>query len=155
VRVAIGHTAASSSQIQDAVTAGATLSTHLGNGCASMLPRHPNAIWDQLANDSLRASFIVDGHHLPPTTVKAMVRAKGLARTLLAAAAVAGAGCPPGRYVFGPLVAELDATGRVAAPGASNPAGPALTMARAVFTAARFPGLPPAAVPPMASTPPA
>ena len=33
VRVAIGHTGATGAQIADAVKAGATLSTHLGNGC--------------------------------------------------------------------------------------------------------------------------
>src|SRR5688500_9008717 len=32
--VAIGHTAATPGQIADAVRAGATVSTHLGNGCA-------------------------------------------------------------------------------------------------------------------------
>ena len=42
VRVAIGHTAATPAQIGDAIAAGATLATHLGNGCAQMLPRHPN-----------------------------------------------------------------------------------------------------------------
>src|SRR5260370_6417701 len=42
VRVAIGHTAASPEQVRDAVSAGATLATHLGNGCAEWLPRHPN-----------------------------------------------------------------------------------------------------------------
>ena len=76
IRAAIGHTAASPEQIRDAVKAGATLSTHLGNGCAMQMPRHPNVIWQQLAADGLWASFIVDGHHLPPATVKAMVRAK-------------------------------------------------------------------------------
>ena len=64
--------------IQDGILAGATLSTHLGNGCAQMLPRHPNVIWEQLAADALTASLIIDGHHLPPSTVKAMVRAKTL-----------------------------------------------------------------------------
>jgi N-acetylglucosamine-6-phosphate deacetylase len=34
VRVAIGHTAASTAAIADAVSAGARLATHLGNGCA-------------------------------------------------------------------------------------------------------------------------
>ena len=42
VRVAIGHTAATSRQIGEAIGAGATLATHLGNGCPQMLPRHPN-----------------------------------------------------------------------------------------------------------------
>ena len=51
VLVAIGHTAATPQQIRDAISAGATLSTHLGNGCAQMLPRHPNFIWEQLAAD--------------------------------------------------------------------------------------------------------
>ena len=53
------------------------LSTHLGNGIAATLPRHPNPIWSQLAEDRLWASFIADGHHLPPETFKAMLRAKG------------------------------------------------------------------------------
>src|SRR5262249_51237254 len=48
VRVALGHTNAASEEIGAAVSAGATLSTHLGNGCAMTLPRHPNIIWDQL-----------------------------------------------------------------------------------------------------------
>jgi N-acetylglucosamine-6-phosphate deacetylase len=155
VRVAIGHTAATSVQVADAVRAGATLSTHLGNGCASMLPRHPNVIWDQLACDALRASFIVDGHHLPPATVKSMVRAKGVGRSILVTDATAAAGCPPGRYRLGALDVELDATGRVAAPGATNLAGSALTMDRAVANTVRFTGLTLEEVLPMASTHPA
>jgi N-acetylglucosamine-6-phosphate deacetylase len=155
VRVAIGHTSASSSQIADAIAAGATLSTHLGNGCASMLPRHPNVIWDQLASDDLLASFIVDGHHLPPSTVRAMIRAKGLARTILVTDAIAAAGSPPGRYRLGALEVELDPGGRVAAPGASNLAGSALTMDRAVANTVRFTGLPLEDVFSMASTIPA
>jgi N-acetylglucosamine-6-phosphate deacetylase len=51
VLVAIGHTAASAEQIRDAVRAGATLSTHLGNGLARVIPRHPNCLWEQLAAD--------------------------------------------------------------------------------------------------------
>jgi N-acetylglucosamine-6-phosphate deacetylase len=155
VRVAIGHTEATSAQISDAVHAGATLSTHLGNGCSSVLPRHPNIIWDQLADDRLLASLIVDGHHLPAATVKAMVRAKGLQRTILVTDAVAAAGCPPGRYRLGAIEVELDSTGRVAAPGASNLAGSALTMDRAVALASRFAGLSLEDVLPMASTYPA
>ena len=94
VRVAIGHTAATPQQIGDAIAAGATLATHLGNGCAQMLPRHPNVIWELLAADALFASLIVDGHHLPPATVKAMVRAKGRGRTILVTDAIAAAGVP-------------------------------------------------------------
>ena len=153
--VAIGHTAATPAQIRDAVRAGATLSTHLGNGCANLLPRHPNCIWEQLAADELTASFIVDGHHLPPATVKAMVRAKPPARSILVTDAMAAAGCSHGRYRIGGAEVELSEAGRVAAPGASCLAGSALTMPVAVANTARYTGLPLAAVLPLATTQPA
>src|SRR6185503_543562 len=89
VRAAIGHTAAEPAQIAEAIAAGATLATHLGNGCAQWLPRHPNPIWELLAADDVFASLIVDGHHLPRATVRAMVRAKGTARTILVSDATA------------------------------------------------------------------
>jgi len=142
VRVGIGHTAASAEVIRDAVKAGATLSTHLGNGSAQMIPRHPNFIWEQLAADELTASLIVDGHHLPPATVKTMIRAKGVRRTILVTDAMAAAGQPPGEYQLGGLKVRLDETGRVAAPGATNLAGSALALDRAVANTVRFAGVP-------------
>ena len=63
VRVAIGHTAATAEAIANGIAAGATLATHLGNGCPQMLPRHPNPIWELLAADDVFMSVIVDGHH--------------------------------------------------------------------------------------------
>jgi N-acetylglucosamine-6-phosphate deacetylase len=155
IRVAIGHTAATGAEIAAAIAAGATLSTHLGNGCALMLPRHPNVIWEQLGADALHASFIVDGHHLPPNTVKAMLRAKTLARSVLVTDAIAAAGQPPGRYRLGDLDVELSADGRVAPPGAAYLAGSALSLHRAIANAARFTGLPLDEILPMATTTPA
>lgn len=141
VRVGIGHTAAPAEVIRDAVKAGATLSTHLGNGSAQMIPRHPNFIWEQLAADELTASLIVDGHHLPPATVKTMIRAKGVRRTILVTDAIAAAGQPPGEYQLGNLKVRLDENGRVAAPGATNLAGSALALDRAVANTVRFAGV--------------
>lgn len=155
IRVAIGHTAATPEQIRDAISAGATLSTHLGNGCANLLPRHPNFIWEQLAADELWASFIVDGHHLPPATVKAMIRAKTTARTILVTDAIAAAGCPPGRYVLGGSIVELSADGRAAQPGTTWLAGAAVQMNQAVANTVKFTGLTLTEVLPMAATQPA
>jgi len=155
VRAAIGHTAAEPAQIADAIAAGATLATHLGNGCAQMLPRHPNPIWELLAADAVFASVIVDGHHLPPSTVKAMVRAKGAARTILVSDAIAAAGCAPGAYSIGGVRCTLDDTGRVALPGTPYLAGSSLTLDRAIANTARFTGLSIDEVAPMASTIPA
>ena len=155
IRVAIGHSDASPQQIADAVRAGASLATHLGNGCAAMMKRHPNVIWELLAADEVVASVIVDGHHLPPSTVKALVRAKGQSQTILVTDAIAAAGCAPGRYTIADVVCELSADGRVSQPGTPYLAGSALTMDRAIANTVRFTGLPIDAVIPMASTIPA
>ena len=74
------------------------LSTHLGNGIASELPRHPNPIWEQAASPVLLASFIADGHHLDPATLRVLARAKGPAQTILVSDASPLAGLPPGVY---------------------------------------------------------
>src|SRR5688500_12798341 len=149
--VALGHTAATHRQIADGIAAGATLATHLGNGCAQMLPRHPNPIWELLAADDVLISLIVDGHHLPGSTVKAMIRAKGADRTMLVTDAMAAAGCPAGRYAIGGVDCELGQNGRVSLPGTPYLAGSALTMDSAIGHAVRFTGLPLTTVIAMAS----
>ncbi|WP_216207159.1 N-acetylglucosamine-6-phosphate deacetylase [Amycolatopsis aidingensis] len=98
VVVAIGHTHASPDEVSAAVSAGATLSTHLGNGIPTTLPRHPNVIWRQLADDRLSAGLIADGHHLPFDTLEVMLRAKGVDRAFLVSDATEIGGRPPGRY---------------------------------------------------------
>ena len=155
VRVAIGHTDASPSVIRDAISAGATLSTHLGNGCAAVLPRHPNFIWEQLAADDLWASIIVDGHHLPPATVKAIARAKTPQRTILVTDAIAAAGCAPGMYRIGDVDVELGSNGRVSLSGTPFLAGSAVTLPEAIGNMVRFTGVPLAEAVAMASTIPA
>ncbi len=129
VRVAIGHTHATPEQVHLAADAGATISTHLGNGLADPLPRHPNLLWAQLADDRLTASFIADGHHLPDDTLKTMIRAKGVERSLLISDAVALAGMKPGFYTapVGGRV-ELHANGRLNIAGTNYLAGAACPL---------------------------
>jgi len=97
VKVAIGHTNANSEQIREAVEAGAILSTHLGNGAHITLPRHPNYIWDQLAEDNLWSSVISDGHHLPSNVLKVINQVKEK-KMILISDSVALAGKEPGNY---------------------------------------------------------
>lgn len=142
VHVALGHTAASPEEIHKAAAAGASLSTHLGNGAAATLPRHPNFLWSQLADDRLTATFIADGHHLPADTFKAMVRAKGLERAILISDAVALAGLPPGLYeqpVGGTV--EVTADGRIGIAGTSYLAGAGLPLSANVAIAACMAGV--------------
>jgi len=129
VHVSIGHTDATSEQIHAAATAGATLSTHLGNGAAALLPRHPNAIWAQLADDRLTATLIGDSHHLPADTLKAMLRAKGLDKALLVSDVAAPGGLEPGIYhqTIGGRV-QLWPNGRLGTPDTPYLAGAALPL---------------------------
>jgi len=117
VLVAIGHTKATSDQILAAVDAGARMSTHLGNGAHPLIRRHPNYIWDQLAEDRLTASLIVDGHHLPPAVVKAMIRAKAPERIVLVSDITSMGGMPPGRYKTGLGELEVLPSGKLVPAG--------------------------------------
>lgn len=141
VVVAIGHTAASPAEIDDAVRAGARLSTHLGNGSQAMLPRHSNYIWAQMANDDLAASLIADGQHLPPYVLKSLVRAKGVERSILVTDAISAAGLGPGRHRLGSIEVDVSEEKRVSLPGTPYLAGSVLEMHEAVANAVRFAGI--------------
>lgn len=97
VTVSIGHTSATSEQVRDAVRAGARMSTHLGNAAHLMLPRHPNYLWEQLAQDELWTCLIADGFHLPDQVLKVVMKVKG-ERAMLVSDAVSLCGMPPGTY---------------------------------------------------------
>jgi N-acetylglucosamine-6-phosphate deacetylase len=135
---AVGHTNGNAEDFARAVRAGATMSTHLGNAAPFMLRRHPNFMWDQLAEDGLMASFIVDGAHLPPSFVRVALRAKGLERSVLVTDAASPAGCAPGRYVFAGIEVELTPDGRVVMAERERLAGSALRMDRAIENVMRF-----------------
>jgi N-acetylglucosamine-6-phosphate deacetylase len=141
VVVALGHTAADESQILAAVNAGASLSTHLGNGSHAMVDRHRNYIWDQMAEDRLTASLIFDGHHLPPALMKVMLRAKTPERAILTSDAVAVGGLGPGVYEtsIGRKVERLP-SGRLNLYGTPYLAGSASSLPDGIANAVRHAG---------------
>ncbi|MFK7894152.1 MAG: N-acetylglucosamine-6-phosphate deacetylase [Granulosicoccus sp.] len=143
VCVSLGHCNATEDDIHRAVEAGARMSTHLGNGIASTLPRHPNAIWAQLADDQLNASLIVDQHHLPGSTVRSMIRAKGKDKVILVSDSVKFAGMSPGRYTS-PIGGEVDvgADGRVSVAGTVYLAGSGKCLLDIVTHFSQFTRLP-------------
>ncbi len=141
VVASIGHTKAETTQIEDAVRAGASLSTHLGNGAHQVMRRHPNYIWDQLADDRLMADFIVDGIHLGNNFLKAAIRAKSVSRSVLVTDASTPAAAAPGRYRLGGQDIELTSAGRVVLAGTDRLAGSALRMDRGVENLVRLAGL--------------
>lgn len=117
VRIAIGHTAATGEQVLAAVDAGATLSTHLGNGAHPVIRRHPNYIWEQLGESRLAASIITDGQHLPDSVIRSIVRAKSVPQTIITCDAAGWAGCLPGVYENELGKVEVLADGRIAVAG--------------------------------------
>ena len=139
--VGIGHTKASEDIIEDAVRAGASISSHLGNGAQGVLPRHRNPIQKQLSMDDLMASIITDGIHLPDYVVKNFVRAKGIDRILLTTDSMAGAGAPPGIYTLGDLEVEVSPDRAARLRGTPCLAGSALTMDRAIANVITFAGI--------------
>ena len=140
VIVAIGHHAATREQINAAVSTGAVLSTHLGNGAHNQLHRHNNYIWEQLANDALMASMIVDGHHLPPVVVKSFYRVKGPNRLILVSDVVSAAGLPPGNYQLMGLDIKVMKDGSVRLSGTPYLAGSTLKLCHAIHNVMRFAG---------------
>ncbi|MFV1966579.1 MAG: N-acetylglucosamine-6-phosphate deacetylase [Pirellulaceae bacterium] len=157
VLVAIGHTSADSEQIRAAVDAGARMSTHLGNGAHGQIRRHPNYIWDQLAEDRLTISLIGDGHHLPPSVIKCLVRAKTPTRCVLISDIVGEAGLPPGRYQNSSVGdVEVLENGRLVVAGQQQYlAGAVLPITHGVANVMRFAELNMATAVDMASTQPA
>ena len=97
ILVSIGHTQATHQQLLDAVSAGAKLSTHLGNGMHPVIPRFPNYLWSQLADDRLGASIIADGFHLPVEVIQVFKSVKN-EKMILISDSVSLAGMPPGDY---------------------------------------------------------
>jgi N-acetylglucosamine-6-phosphate deacetylase len=86
--------------------------------------------------------MIADGHHLPSDTLKVMVRAKGVARSILVSDAVAVAGKPPGVYdtpVGGRV--ELHADGRLGLAGTAYLAGAALPLKDGVARVCQMAGI--------------
>jgi len=130
--VAIGHSAARAPEVARAADLGATLSTHLGNALPQLLPKFDNPLLAQLSEDRLHASFIADGLHIPPFALKALIRSKGMARTILVTDATAAAAAPTGCYQLAGMGIERSVDGSVRVPGAPMLAGSSLELDKAI-----------------------
>lgn len=129
VVVSLGHHLADAGAMDRAVRAGARSCTHLGNGIPLMLPRHPNPVWSQLAEDRLIGMFICDGHHLPVEFIRVAWRAKSIERFIAVSDVAAIAGLPPGpcRYLDADVV--LESSGRISRRDGGGLAGSGMTLA--------------------------
>jgi N-acetylglucosamine-6-phosphate deacetylase len=106
--VSAGHTNASLDDLQAAIDAGLTMFTHLGNGCAPVMPRHDNIIQRVLSlREQLWLCFIADGAHVPFFTLKNYLDLVGFDRTIIVTDAIIAADMGPGKYSFGRWELEI------------------------------------------------
>lgn len=98
IAVSLGHQMASEADLARLVQAGAVSLTHLGNGVPAMLSRHENPVWAGLGNDDLVAMIISDGHHLPVSILKTIIRTKRPERCVVVSDSSSPAGLPAGQY---------------------------------------------------------
>ncbi|MCG2661788.1 MAG: N-acetylglucosamine-6-phosphate deacetylase [Kiritimatiellae bacterium] len=113
IKVSMGHHFANDDIMERAVKAGATASTHLGNGMPNMINRHQNSIWWQLSCDDIYGMFITDGHHLPPDFIKVALRSKTTEKFIVVSDSVDIAGLPAGQYKFLGKKTVLSPNGRI------------------------------------------
>ncbi|QXD25547.1 N-acetylglucosamine-6-phosphate deacetylase [Opitutia bacterium ISCC 51] len=132
VRISLGHTNASESDIDRAIKGGATLATHVGNAVPAQMHRHDNVVQRLLARDELICCLIPDGIHLPPFVLQNFFRAKPEGKVFFTTDCMAAAGSPPGRYTIGPHELEVGEDGIVRLPGDTRFAGSSLTLDQGV-----------------------
>lgn len=142
IKVSLGHTNASAEVLRQAVAAGATGFTHLGNGCPRELDRHDNILWRVFETPGLLVSLIPDQIHVSPPFFRLAHRTLGSDAVYYTTDAMAAAASPPGRYRIGKLEVEVGADQIVRQPGKPLFAGSALRPVDGVFRAAQMLGCP-------------
>ena len=138
IRISCGHTDASAETLAAAAHAGATMFTHLGNGCPQQLDRHNNILWRAIETPGLTAGIIPDCIHVSPMLFRILNRALSPERFYYTTDCMSAAGGPPGRYRIGKTEIEVGADKVVRQPGQTNFAGSALTPIEGVFRSAKM-----------------
>ena len=151
--VGIGHSGATYQQAMDAIAAGATVGTHVGNAMR-LLHQHEPAIFGAILESDCYAEVIADGRHLHPGTVRILLKAKGYQRIVAVTDSIMAAGLPDGRYHLGvnEVVVE-NGDAKLASDGTR--AGSTLTHAAALKNLLAFTGRPLEEILPLLSENPA
>jgi N-acetylglucosamine-6-phosphate deacetylase len=133
IRISAGHTNASLEQLQEAVDAGLSMFTHLGNGCPMQMHRHENIVQRALSLcDELWLMFIADGAHVAYPALGNYLRMAGLEHCIVVTDAVAPAGKGAGRFKFGRWDIQIGDDLVIRAPDGSHLVGSALSMPQAM-----------------------
>ena len=140
INIALAHHNGTADLIHQAVNNGATVATHLGNGCANMINRHNNPLWPQLAEERITPSLIVDGHHLRPEEVKTFYKVKGPENLMLVSDATMLAGMPAGTYTWDGKTVVMTEDGMLKYPEQDVLAGASFPVRHGVINVMKFTG---------------
>jgi N-acetylglucosamine-6-phosphate deacetylase len=157
VIAAFGHSDADEVILREALSAGATVATHLFNAMRNIHHREPGPVPRLLTDPRVMVELICDGFHLHPDVITMAVAAAGPERVAMVTDAMLAAGAKDGRYRLGSLaVAVTDGQARLVEPDGAlgSIAGSTLTMA-AAFERMVGLGIPIDGVARMAATTPA
>ena len=122
ILASIAHTNATYQDILRAIEAGYTHVTHIYSGMSGLKRinayRVSGVIESTLLLDELTTEIIADGHHLPPSLIKLILKAKGLDKVSIITDAMSAAGLGPGKYFLEGLdvVVEDDVAGEFEVP---------------------------------------
>lgn len=140
VVAAVGHTEASYEQTRAAITAGATVGTHLFNAMRPINTREPGPVIALLEDSRVTVELITDGVHVDPALYRHVSRSAGPNRVSLITDAISAAGMSDGTYQLGPIAVDVvDRVARVA--GTQTIAGSTATMDHQFRFAVRHGGL--------------
>ena len=140
VRVSIGHTTATFSEVKSAVDAGATMATHIFNAMEGLGSREPGTVGAILSIDELRTGIIADGIHVHPMSMKVCIQAKGHERTFLVTDAMPPVGTSMTSFRIYDKLIQVREGGLYGPDGTI--AGSILTMNRAVKVVNELVGVP-------------
>ncbi len=127
VVVAVGHTDATYEQTKQAISAGATVGTHLFNAMPPLGHREPGPALALLQDPKVTVELIADGVHVHPAVVQAVIRSAGPERVAVITDAVAAAGCEDGAFRLGAVPIDV-VSGVARVHGTSTIAGGTATM---------------------------
>jgi N-acetylglucosamine-6-phosphate deacetylase len=109
----IAHSDATYQEVLEAIEHGYTHVTHIFSGMSGLQRieayRVSGVVESALLRDELTTEMIADGHHLPPSLMKLVLKAKGLEKVCLVTDSMAAAGLGPGKYQLGGLDVIVEA----------------------------------------------
>jgi N-acetylglucosamine-6-phosphate deacetylase len=141
VVAAVGHTDATYQQTREAISAGATVGTHLFNAMRPINTREPGPVIALVEDARVTVELIADGVHVHPALYRQVAHSAGPDRVSLITDAMAATGMPDGAYPLGPVAVDVvDGVARVA--GTDTIAGSTATMDRVFRFAVTHSGLP-------------